>query len=93
MKKMIIKILVISYFVICFNIMTMKNVSAYIDPSVMTYTIQAVAGIAIAIGAAIGIHFRNAKKKINAKLGIDENKNKKVETDEIIVKKNNHLKE
>ena len=27
---------------------------AYIDPSVMTYTIQAVAGIAIAIGAAVG---------------------------------------
>jgi hypothetical protein len=88
MKKRIVKVIVISYFVICFNIMTMSNVRAYIDPSVMTYTIQAVAGIAIAIGAAIGIHWRNAKRKINTKLGIDENKNKKVETDEIIVKKN-----
>lgn len=60
----------------------------YIDPSVMTYAIQAIAGIAIAIGAFIGIYFRKAKKKINDKLGIDENRNKEVETDEIVVKKN-----
>ncbi len=58
----------------------------YIDPSVMTYAIQAIAGIIIAIGAFVGIYFRRAKKKINNKLGIDENKNKEVETDEIIVK-------
>ena len=58
----------------------------YIDPSVMTYAIQAIAGIAIAIGAAFGIYFRKAKKKINKKLNIDENKNKEVESDEIVVK-------
>ncbi len=58
----------------------------YIDPSVMTYAIQAIAGIIIAIGAFVGIYFRRAKKKINNKLGIDENKNKEVETDEIVVK-------
>ena len=60
---------------------------AYIDPSVMTYLIQAIAGLAIAIGAGIGIYFRKAKKKINKKLGIDENRNKEVESDEIVVKK------
>ena len=59
----------------------------YIDPSVMTYAIQAVAGIVIAIGATIGIVYRKAKKKVSNKLGIDENKNKEVESDEIIVKK------
>ena len=59
----------------------------YIDPSVMTYTIQAVAGVAIAIGAFVAVYFRKAKKKINNKLGIDENKNKEVETDEIVVNK------
>ena len=58
----------------------------YIDPSVMTYAIQAIAGIIIAIAAFVGIYFRRAKKKINNKLGRDENKNKEVETDEIIVK-------
>ncbi len=61
------------------------NGSAYIDPSVMTYLIQAIAGVAIAVGAAVGIYFRRAKKKINNKLGIDENANKEVESDEIVV--------
>lgn len=62
------------------------NGKAYIDPSVMTYVIQAVAGVVVAIGAAAGIYFRKVKKKINDKLGIDENRNKEVETDDIIVK-------
>ena len=61
----------------------MTPVTLYIDPSVVTYLIQAVAGVVIAVGAAVGIYFRKAKKKVNEKLGIDENKNKEVETDEI----------
>ena len=60
---------------------------SYIDPSVMTYAIQAGAGIVIAVGAFVGLYFRKAKKKVNKKLGIDENKNKEVESDEIEVKK------
>lgn len=62
-----------------------RDASAYIDPSVMTYVIQAVAGVIVAVGAVIGIYFRRAKKKVNEKLGIDENRNKEVESDEIIV--------
>ena len=61
----------------------MTPVTLYIDPSVVTYLIQAVAGVVIAVGAAVGIYFRKAKKKVNDKLGIDENKKKEVETDEI----------
>ena len=61
----------------------MTPVTLYIDPSVVTYLIQAVAGVVIAVGAAVGIYFRKTKKKVNDKLGIDENKNKEVETDEI----------
>lgn len=64
-----------------------RDVEAYIDPSVMTYVIQAVAGVIVAVGAAVGIYFRRAKKKINDKLGIDENRNKEVESDEIVVDK------
>ena len=30
------------------------NGNAYIDPSVMTYLIQAIAGVVIAVGAAVG---------------------------------------
>ena len=52
------------------------NVAGYIDPSVMTYAIQAIAG---------GIYLRKAKKKLNNKLGIDENRNKEVETDDIVI--------
>lgn len=61
------------------------NVAAYIDPSVMTYAIQAIAGVVIAVGAFLGIYLRKAKKKINNKLGIDENRNKEVETDDIVI--------
>ena len=82
MKKTI-KTLGFCYFAINFYLLFTINASAYIDPSVMTYAIQAVAGIAIAIGAFVGIYFRKAKKKINDKLGIDENKNKEVESDDI----------
>ena len=65
----------------------------YIDPSVTTYIIQAVAGVIIAIGAVAGIYFRRAKKKMNEKLGIDENRNKEVESDEILVTKADDKKE
>lgn len=61
------------------------SAKGYIDPSVMTYTIQAIAGVAIAVGAAVGIHFRKAKKKLAEKMNIDENRNKEVEDDNIIV--------
>lgn len=61
------------------------SAKGYIDPSVMTYTIQAIAGVAIAVGAAVGIHFRKAKKKLAEKMNIDENKNKEVEADDIVI--------
>ena len=60
-----------------------ENGQAYIDPSVMTYVIQAIAGLVIAIGAVVGIYFRKAKKKVQDKLGIDDVKEQ--ESDEIIV--------
>ena len=58
---------------------------AYIDPSAMTYIIQAVAGVIIAIGAALGIYIRKAKRKVQDKLGIDETK--EMESDDIVVNK------
>ena len=61
------------------------NVAGYIDPSVMTYAIHAIAGVIIAVGAFLGIYLRKEKKKLNNKLGIDENRNKEVETDDIVI--------
>lgn len=70
------------------------NANAYIDPSVMTYLIQAVAGVVIAVGAVAAIYFRRAKKKLSDKFGIDENRNKEIEADEIVIqekKENNDV--
>ena len=59
---------------------------AYIDPSVMTYTIQVVAGVVVAVGAVVGILWRKAKKRVQDKLGIDENAKKEVEADVVEIK-------
>lgn len=54
---------------------------AYIDPSVTSYLIQAIAGVVVAIGAFFAIYWRRAKKKVQDKLGIDENAKKETEAD------------
>lgn len=56
---------------------------AYLDPSVMTYTTQVIAGVVVAVGAVIGIYWRRAKRKVQNKLGIDENAKKEMEDDSI----------
>lgn len=86
MKKKLLMLVGAGYFCFAGMLLFGVNGEAYIDPSVLTYVIQAVAGIAIALAAAVGIYWRKAKKKINEKMGIDENKNKEVETDDIVVK-------
>lgn len=85
--KIISKIIFVFFFAVSFMFLYSERVSAYIDPSVMTYAIQIIAGIAIAVGAFLGVYFRKIKKKVGNKLGIDENKNKEVESDEIKIKK------
>ena len=87
MKNKIINLGEKVIFTYLFVIMISQNVKAYIDPSVMTYAIQAGAGIIIALGAALGIYFRKFKKKVSKKIGIDENKNKEVESDNIEINK------
>lgn len=80
------KTVVAAFFVsTCSMLMFGLNANAYIDPSVMTYMIQVIAGIVVAVGAIAGVYFRKAKKKVNEKLGIDENKNKEVESDDILI--------
>ena len=68
----------------CFLMMFSTQALAYLDPSVMTYVVQVIAGVAVAIGAVVGIYWRRAKKKVQDKLGIDENARKEVEEDIII---------
>ncbi len=52
---------------------------AYVDPSVMSYTVQAVAGVIIALGVVFGVVWRKIRKGANKALGRDENAGKEVE--------------
>ena len=52
---------------------------AYVDPSVMTYTIQAIAGVAVALAAVAGVALRRTRRWLVKVLGIDENAHKEVE--------------
>lgn len=76
MKKHIWATLYLSF---CFILLFTNTASAYIDPSTTTYIIQAVAGIAVAVGAFFMIYWRKAKRKIADKLHIDADANKEVE--------------
>lgn len=75
------KALKIAYFMVCFSLVLTTYAYAYLDPSVMTYTVQVIAGVAVAVGAVVGIMWRRAKRKVQEKLGIDENAGKEVEDD------------
>lgn len=86
MKKRIAKAAAFTSAALTGMLLWSQTAEAYIDPSVATYVIQAVAGIIIAAGAVIGIYWRKARKKINKTLGVDENRNKEVESDDIITK-------
>lgn len=52
---------------------------AYVDPSVMTYTIQALAGVAVALSAVLGVVWRRMRRHLLHILRIDENEGKQVE--------------
>jgi hypothetical protein len=45
---------------------------AYVDPSVMTYTIQALAAVAVALSAVLGVAFRRTRRALMRLLHIDE---------------------
>ena len=75
------KVIGFLYFMMCGLFLMARPAYAYIDPSVMTFAVQVVAGVAIAVGAVVGVLWRRAKKKVQEKLGIDENAGKEVEED------------
>ena len=77
MKKMI-KVL---YFALCFALLLVPCCNAYIDPSVATFALSAISAVLVAVGATVSILWRRTKKKVQDKLGIDENSKKEVEDD------------
>ena len=60
---------------------------AYVDPSVMSYTVQAVAGVVIALGVVFGVVWRKIRKGANKALGRDENAGKEIEDEVELTKK------
>lgn len=73
------------YFDVCFFFLFTKTVHAYIDPSVMTYAIQAIAGIAIALGTFVNFYWRRIRKKVGWN-GFSFRKTEQIETDELYYK-------
>lgn len=83
----------LAYLTLCFLFLFSTPALAYIDPSTTTFVIQAVAGVAIAIGTAVVVYWRKAKKKVMNKLGMNENAKKEVESDDIRVTSDETTKE
>ena len=77
------RIFLLLMFMLSLNIIFCSTAFAYIDPSTTTFIVQAVAGVAVAVGAVFTIWWRKAKKKVQKTLGIDENANTKQEDDVI----------
>lgn len=71
------------YFSVAFFFLFMVPVQAYIDPSVMTYAIQAVAGVAIALGTVFGLYWRKLLKVLRTVFRVRSNKHAENESDEI----------
>ena len=66
------------YFALIFTVVP-TLASAYIDPSVTTYAIQAIAGVAVAAGAFFATYGRRMKKSWMKTVGLDENDTKETE--------------
>ena len=59
------RVLLIIYYSFLFSLLFPCRVNAYIDPSVTTYAIQALAGIIIGLSAFINIYWRRIARKLN----------------------------
>ena len=84
MQKTCKRIFRYAYFFTAFLFLFTINVTAYIDPSVMTYAIQALAGIAIALGTFFGLYWRKIRKPVLRFFNLDETAGKEEESDELV---------
>lgn len=71
-SKYIKRFPVILLLVLDVMIFTMPAANAYIDPSVTTYAIQAIAGVIVASGAFFAAYGRRVKRILNRAFGLDE---------------------
>lgn len=79
MKKVLGQSLKFIYFFSCFYAFFTIPVHAYIDPSAVTYIIQGVAGVLIALGAAFTIFRHKIFKLFKSKKKNDGQEEEKIE--------------
>ena len=89
MQKAISRIIGIGVVTLLVSTSIVSPAAAYVDPSVMTYAIQAIAGVVIVVGVSVGVIWRRFKKKAAKVLHIDENAGKEVEADVVAVNPEN----
>ena len=70
-------------FLVGFLLLFSYPVHAYIDPSVMTYAIQATAGLVIASGTFLGILWRRLRKRLMGGRTVKESRYHQFESDEV----------
>ena len=73
------KSLGLAYFALV-ALLTPTLASAYIDPSVTSYVLQAV-GVAVAAGAFFAVYWRRAKKKLQENRNLQDHGKKEQEAD------------
>lgn len=71
-----LRAVIVAFYIVLWSAVPFDRAFAYVDPSVMTYTIQAIAGVAVALSAVAGVAFRRTRRKIYQIAGVDENANK-----------------
>ena len=80
---MLERVLRYCYFSIAFVFLFTIPVYAYVDPSVMTYAIQALAGIAVALGTFFSLYWRKVKKWLIRKMDLNETAKSGYEADDL----------
>ena len=76
---LVFDILCIFAIIILLGAIVPKEAYAYVDPSVVTYAVQALAGIAVVAATVLGVAMRRTRRWLIKVLNIDENLKKEVD--------------
>ena len=69
----------LAFLTLCTAVIFHASALAYIDPSVVSGLVTAIAGVLVACSAAFFVIWRRLRSKVSKTLGIDENAGKEVE--------------
>ncbi len=78
------KKIMLCFLTLCTAVLFHVSAFAYIDPSVVSGLVTAIAGVLVACSAAFFVIWRRVRSKVSKTLGLDENAGKEVE-DELTI--------